>query len=127
MDRNTYGAVAECDSACELDEVTSTDRVVLLHERNEVVHTVGDTVVGREERLNSWEKEHRAVGSSTAAGKIGKTRFIFVGREKIAYAEGPILREIEMASSEVCRPSKYECQYIPEGPLTESQTDDLVG
>ena len=29
-----------------------------------VVDTVGDTVVGREERLNSREKEHRAVGSS---------------------------------------------------------------
>lgn len=63
-----YGAVAERDSTSELDEIASTDGVVLLHKRNEVVDRVVDTVVGREIWLNRREEEHRAVGAS-AAGK----------------------------------------------------------
>ena len=58
-----YGAVGEGDGTSKLDEVSSADRVER-KEVEEVVDTVGDTVVGREERFNSREEEHRAVGSS---------------------------------------------------------------
>lgn len=53
-----YRAVAECDGTSKLNDVSSRDRGVLSHERDEVVDGVVDTVVGREERLNGGEEEH---------------------------------------------------------------------
>ena len=62
---STYGAVAESDSACELNKVRGRDGV-LGHEGDKVVDRVVDTVVGRKKRLNGREQEHRAVCSTTA-------------------------------------------------------------
>ena len=59
-----YRAVAESNGTSELDEISSADRVPR-QEVEEVVNTVGNTVVGHEERLNSREEEHGAVGTST--------------------------------------------------------------
>ena len=60
-----HRAVADSDGTSELDEIASADRVVLLHERDEVVHGVVDTVVWPEVGLDGREEEHRAVGSTT--------------------------------------------------------------
>ena len=63
--REAYRAVAERNSAGELDEVASRD-VVQRQEVDEVVDAVRDTVVGYKERLDGWEEKHRTVGSSAA-------------------------------------------------------------
>ena len=65
--RTTHRAVGEGNGTSELNQVASADRMKG-QEVEEVVDTVGDTVVGLEERLNSREKKHRAV-SSTATVK----------------------------------------------------------
>lgn len=54
----TYGAVAESDGSGKLDYVSSTDRRVLGHERDQVVDTVVDAAVRMERRLDSREQEH---------------------------------------------------------------------
>lgn len=54
--RGTYRAVRQSNGTGELDEIASTDRVVLLHERDQVVDRVVNTVVSREVRLNGREE-----------------------------------------------------------------------
>ena len=71
----TYGAVTESDGTSKLDEISSRDRRVLSHEGDEVVNRVIDTVVGREQRLNGREKEHRAVSSATATNRAFRRVF----------------------------------------------------
>ena len=63
---STYGTVGKRHSASKLNKVTSADGVVLLHEGNEVVDGVVNTVVGREVGLDGGEEQHRAVGTTTA-------------------------------------------------------------
>ena len=82
----TYGAVGERDGTSELNEIAGRDGVVLLHERNEVVHGVVDTVVGGEVRLDIREDEHRTVGTSTA--KYYKYFHVFISQQK-TYALRP--------------------------------------
>ena len=65
-----YRAVGERDGTGKLDEVTSRDGVVLLHERDQVVDAVCDTEVGEEGRLDGREDEHRTVRSSTTAHRL---------------------------------------------------------
>lgn len=60
-----YRAVGERDGTSELDDIAGTDGVVFLHERNEVVHGVVNSVVGLEVRFDRGEKKHRTVGSAT--------------------------------------------------------------
>ena len=59
-----YRAVAESDGTSKLDEITSTDGVVLLHEGNEVVDGVVDTVVSRKVGLDGREEQHGAVSTA---------------------------------------------------------------
>ena len=70
----TYGAVAEGDSTSELDEITGTDGIVLLHEWDEVVDRVVDAVVGSEVGFDGREKKHRPVGTATAAIRSSSVR-----------------------------------------------------
>lgn len=68
---STYRAVAKSNSTSELNNIASADGVVLLHERNQVVDAVVDTVVRLKIRLNGREEEHRAIGSPTTSFQIG--------------------------------------------------------
>lgn len=61
-----YGAIAERHSTGELNDVTGTDVIVLLHERYQVVDRVADTNIGRVVGLNGREQQHRSVGSPSA-------------------------------------------------------------
>ena len=64
----------------------------------EVVDTVGDTVVGLEERLNSREEEHGAVSSAaTVQNCVLADNSAAVAVR--THALGPLLREIATASS----------------------------
>ena len=65
-----YRAVTESDSTSKLDKVTSTDGVVLLHERNQVVDRVVDAVVSGKVGLDGGEEEHGAVSSATSLGAL---------------------------------------------------------
>lgn len=64
-----YRAVADGDGACELNEITSSNRGELREEGDQVVDAVGDTEVREERRLDRREDEHRAVGSATTVGR----------------------------------------------------------
>ena len=66
----TYRTVTESNSSSKLDEVTSADGVVLLHEGNEVVDGVVDTVVGLEVGLDGREEQHGAVSTSATREQI---------------------------------------------------------
>ena len=62
----TYRTVAKSDGSGELDDVASTDCVMRLHERDQVVDRVVDAAVGWVVWLDSREEKHRAVSSSAA-------------------------------------------------------------
>ena len=68
--KSTYGTVGERHSASKLNKVTSADGVVLLHEGNEVVDGVVDTVVGLEVGLDGREEQHGAVSTSATREQI---------------------------------------------------------
>ena len=100
-DATTYGAVAESDGTSELDEVSSTDGVER-QEVEQVVNTVGDTVVGLKEGLNGWEEEHGAIGTSTAENSLEGP----FEKGSYTYAKTPVfanLGEKAMASWKVSR------------------------
>ena len=85
----TYGAVGERDGTSELNEITGGDGVVLLHERDQVVDGVVDTIVGVEVGLDRREQKHGAVSTASTAKTMYQKR---VGQTIVhAYALGPWL------------------------------------
>jgi hypothetical protein len=100
------GAVGERHRARELDEVAGADRGVLGEEGDQVVDAVVDAVVRREVGLDGREQEHGAVRSTSAVGarSVRRTRD---GRRSSAYALGPLLWLMAMASWKVRRMTSW--------------------
>jgi hypothetical protein len=124
---HAYRTVAEGNSTSELNQVTSTDRV-LRQERNQVVHTVVDAVVGAEVGLDGWKQKHRAVSSSAAVQPSMSDVTLAYSVEMIAHAFGPLLLEIATASSvgKGIYLSTISSTRTKTRSLTEGQTDDFV-